>query len=351
MRAQLLCLAVTLVSLAAVAADAIQEGHYVDETGMRYLSLTSAGSGSNRIVVRFASEPGSTSAWAGLGQYKDQKLIFAQEVEEGGDRGTFYIASVSESKVDIAIKPGQKKPQDAGIVGSYHRASEQKLLQLAKKESQAAGLRLQTAMHNTKKWSSADRPALTVWKDQWPVMRDRWMDISMSPSKKNTPGKVPAAATPPPAPAANPGDKPAAYWLKLAEVANHGFAFVEAVPDPKTGTGWEGEYDDFAGGHVSITQMRDGGLHVTMTISRAGDTQSGTIDALVKADDVSKDKAGNLSAEFVVADPEVTDTTKRAKLHLTRLGRYLQVDAQQTQHYSLRGWFDGIYRGSPPSKE
>ncbi|MDB6140029.1 MAG: hypothetical protein JWO94_3101 [Verrucomicrobiaceae bacterium] len=360
MHAQLLCLAAAFISLASLAADAVPDPHYFDETGMRHLVLTKAGADATRVTIRFATDPGSASLWTGIGQRKDKQLVFAQEVEDGADRGTFYIANISDSKVDIIVKPGQKKGLDASLAGTYHHASEQKLQQLAKKEAQAASTRLQTAFKNaSKKWSAADRPALSLWKDQWPGLRDRWMEISLTPPKMNGPAKPAATAPPPPPPppllspgtASNPADKPAAYWFKLAEVTAHGYAFVETAADPKTGTDWEAEYDDFAGGHVSITKMRDGGLHVTLSISRVGDTQAGTMDALVKAGDVSKDKSGNLSADFVVADPEVTDTAQRARIHLTRMGRYLQVEAQQTQHYSLRGWFEGIYRGSPPPKE
>ena len=355
MRMRLPCLALVFVSLASMAADVATDGHYFDETGMRHLVLTKAGFDSTRVTIRFATDPGSTAQWMGVGERKDKQIIFAQEVEEGADRGAFYIANVSDSKVDVILKPGQKKAVDGGIVGTYRHASEQKLQQLAKKEAQAANTRLQTSLKNAaKKWSAADRPALSLWKEQWPVMRDRLLDISLSPSKKGPPGKPAAAVAPltPAAPApANPADKPASYWFKLAEVTARGYGFVDAVPDPKTGTGWEAEYDDFAGGHVSITLMRDGGLHVMLSMSRAEDTQTGTIDALVKASDVTKDKTGNLSADFTFLDPEVTDPAQRAKIHLTRIGHCLQVEAKQTQHYSIRGWFDGIYRGSPPPKE
>ncbi len=351
MRATLSCLALALVSLASLAADAVSDGHYYDETGMRHLVLTKAGSDSTRLTFRFATDPGSNSLWAGLGERKDKQVIFAQEVEEGTDRGAFYIANVSDSKVEITLKPGQKAPA-AGILGTYRRTSDQKLQLVAKKEAQLAASRLQTSFKGAaKKWNSADRPALNLWKEQWPTMRDRLLEISLNPSQKGAPAKpaaVPPTTTTPPA---VPTDRPAAYWFKLAEVTMRGYSFLDTVPDPKTGTGWEAEYDDFAGGHVSITLMRDGGLHVTLSMSRAEDTQTGTIDALVKASEVVKDKAGNLSADFVVADPEVTDPAQRAKIHLTRIGHCLRVEAQQTQHYSVRGWFDGIYRGSPPPKE
>lgn len=344
MRTAFLCLALVGACCSLLAADAVQEGRYFDETASRHLTLEKAGSGASRIIIRFAADPGSEARWTGIGQRDDKQLVFALEVEDNQDRGAFYIANISESKVDITLKPGQKKAQDAGIVGTYRHTSGQKLQQVAKKEAQLANTRLLTALKNgVKKWSSSDRPALSLWKDQWPGLRDRWMDISYKAPAKDPKAKD---ATP-----ANPAEKPAEYWFKLAEATMHGYSFVETLPDPKTGTGWEAEYDDFAGGHVSITQMRDGGLHVTLSISRAGDTQTGTIDTLVKAADVSKDKTGSLAANFTVTDPEVKDAAEQAKVHLTKIGHYLKVEVENPKHYTVRGWFDGIYRGSPPPKE
>ena len=344
MRTLLLLLTASAIRCALGAAEPTQDGQYYDEAHLRYLKLESAGSGSTRVVIRFANDPGSNSKWMGLGQRTDKGLNFAQEVEEGQDRGTFYLANISESKVEVVVKPGQKKAQDAGIVGTYRRVSESKLQQLAKKEVQLGNARLVTALKNaTKKWASAERPALNIWKDQWPSMRDRWMDIAFKAPKPDPSAKSPAV---------NPNsDKPAEYWFKLAEATMLGYGFVEGMPQPKTGTDWQGEYDDFAGGHASISSMRDGGLHVTLTFSRAQDAQTGTIDALVKAADVGKDKSGCLNANFTVIDPEVKDPAEQAKVHLTKHGRYLQVGVDNAQHYTKRGWFDGIYRGSPPPTE
>ena len=350
------CLAAALASLTLMAADAVPEGKYYDDKGMRYLTLAKGGFDSTRLTVRMAAEPGSNAVWTGLGQKKDRYLVFAQEVEEGADRGTFFLANVSESKVDIIFKPGQQKAQDPGILGTYHRATDQKMQGLARKESQAAATKLQTDLRDAqKKWASADHTALTVWKEQWPMMRDRWMELSTGPKKPGAakPGAAkPAVTTPPPASTAGaPGDKPAEYWFKLAQANMFGYVFVGTLPDPKTGTGWDGEYDDFAGGHVSITTMRDGGLHVTLTLARDDGNQTGTIDTLVKASDVVKDKNGNLSASYTTTDPEVKDPAGQAKIQLTKLGHYLHVEAQQTQHFSARAWFDGIYRGGPVPKE
>ncbi len=352
MRAQFLCLATVLVSLSTRAADPFEGGHYFDETNMRHLTLEKAGFGSTRVLMRSAAAPGSAGVWAGLGQRKDKQLPFAQEVEEGGDRGTFYLANVSESKVEIIIKPGQTKPVDAGLVGTYHRVSDAKLLQLAKKESQAATTHLVAALQAAaKSWKVKDRPALAVWKEQWPAMRQRWMDMSLAPAK---PAKKGAPATPAPAaptaPAAPVTDKSAEYWFKLAEDTALGCAFLETLPDVKVGTDWKGEYDDFSGGHASISVMKDGGLHVTLSFSRAGDAQTGNMDAMAKPEQVKEGKSGELTADLTYTDPEAKDAPP-ATIHLVKLGHYLQVETKGAERYAARGWFDGIYRGTPPAAE
>lgn len=344
-RARFLCLATVLVSFSSWAADAFEGGHYFDEVGMRHLMLDKAGFGSTRVTMRSAAAPGSSGLWTGIGQRKDKQLTFAQEVEEGGDRGTFYIANVSESKVDVTIKPGQQKAQDAGLVGSYHRVSDTKLLSLAKKESQAATARLVASLQAaSKSWKAKDHSALAIWKEQWPMMRQRWLDMSAAP-------KVAKGAPPSKAPVAPPSDKTPEYWFKLAEATALGYGFVETLPDPKVGTEWKGEYDDFAGGHVSISPMRDGGLHVTLSFSRAGDAQTGTMDGTAKPEQVKEGKNGELTADLSYSDPEVKDGSPPATIHLIRSGRYLQVETKQAQRYAARGWFDGVYRGAPPAVE
>ena len=183
-----LMILVCLCSLASVAraAEPVMEGRYFDEPHQRYLTLEKAGSGSTRVIIRFAGDPGSTGKWVGLGQKVDKGLSFAQEVDQGEDRGTFYLANVTEAKVDVALKPGQGKAQDAGIVGSYRRVGDQKLQQLAKKEVQLANTRLVAALKNAaKKWASADKPALggvMGWWNLpliWQELPEEWLDFAL----------------------------------------------------------------------------------------------------------------------------------------------------------------------------
>lgn len=334
----------SVLAVVAFGADPARETFYYDETGMRHLRLKQADFGSTEVEVRFAGDPGGSGKWMGIGQKKDKTLLFARVAGEGEDRGTYFVASISESKVEIEYKPEQKEPQDAGILGTYRRASEAKRLQLAKKEFQLAGERLVTALKTAAKTRTGkERGAFTIWKEQWPAMRQRWMDISYAPP---APAKEAKAALPATAPAAE-AEKSADYWFKLAEVTAKGYYFVESMPDPKTGTDWDGEYDDFSGGHVSLRLMKDGRLRMTLSFARSEEAQMDGIEAVATPDKIKKSKEGDMQAEFTYANAEAAANAPRAQIYLTKFGRYLQVRTDGAEKYAGRGWFDGIYRGGP----
>lgn len=115
------------------AADASTVTHFYDETGMRHLSLQPLTGGQVEVRVRWASSPGASGVWLGQGTRKEGQLVFAAVVEEGQDRGTYFIAK-GESKLEIQFRPNQKMPQDPGILGVYRHVSDEKRLQLARKE-------------------------------------------------------------------------------------------------------------------------------------------------------------------------------------------------------------------------
>ncbi len=314
---------------------------FYDETTMRHLSLSSEGFGSTTVTVRAATDPGNAGAWMGNGDRKGKSLLFSRIVGEGEDRGTVFLAEIGESKVKIGYKPGQREPIDAGINGEYRRASEAKFLQLAKKEFQAANDRLvENLKLATKSWQASDRPALMLWKDQWPVLRERWMNAAIVKSPPPADLKANTAQT-------TPTEKPAQYWIYLAQATAQAFYFVSAMPDPKTGLGWDGEYDDLGGGHVSLRLSKDGKLRVSISTQRINEVEAGTLDATAAADKVMKAKNGDLSAEFTVIDPEITDPSMLPRIRLKKIGRYLHVETEQAERSAGRGWFDGIYRGSP----
>lgn len=314
---------------------------YFDETTMRHLTLEKADFGNTRVTVRFASDPGSMGTWVGSGVRKEKTLAFARIVGEGEDRGTFFMAEISESKVEIAYKEGQKEPQDAGINGTYKRASEAKLLQLAKKEFQAANDRLVAALKNaTKNWATTDRAALSLWKEQWPDLRQKWLVVTMpaAPTETKTDTRFPPS---------KPADPTAEHWFKMAQATARGYYFIEGIPDPNTGLGWDGEYDDLGGGHASLRVGRDGKLRVSLSSARGEGQDASTVDATVLPEQLKKGKSDELTAEFTFSDAEATVKNKPAKFKLTKMGRYLRIESEDAKPYVGNGWFDGIYRGAP----
>lgn len=336
------CLMVS--GLVAAAESASDRLFFFDETTQRHLLLEKADFGNTRVTVRFAMDPGSSGTWTGGGVRKDKVLSFARNVNEGEDRGTYFVAEISESKVVVSFKEGQKEPQDAGINGTYKRASETRLLQLLKKEFQAANERLVAALKNaSKSWASSDRAALGLWKDQWSVMRQRWVDANL----KGAGDRV----ADPRVPQQKPVEPTAEQWLKTAQATARGYGFIEVMPDPRTGTGWDGEYDDFGGGHASLRLSRDGRLRVSLVSGREEGQEASTLDATVPPEQVKKDKDGVMTAEFTFQDAEAVVKNKPARFKLTKLGRYLRIDAEDAGPYAGSGWFDGVYRGAPVPQE
>lgn len=314
---------------------------YFDETTMRHLALEKADFGNTKVTIRFAGDPGSMGTWVGNGVRQDKLLPFARIAGEGEDRGTFFMAEISESKVEISYKEGQKEPQDAGINGTYKRASEAKLLQLAKKEFQAANDRLVGALKNaTKTWAATDRAALSLWKDQWPDLRQKWLVVTMPP--------VPAEAkTDTRFPPTKSADPTAEHWFKMAQATARGYYFIEGVQDPKTGLGWDGEYDDLGGGHASLRVGRDGKLRVSLSSAREEGQDASTVDASVLPEQLKSGKGGELTAEFTFSDAEATVKKNPAHFKLTKMGHYIHIESKDAKPYVGNGWFDGIYRGAP----
>jgi len=306
--------------------DALQ---FYDEEAKRYATLSKGDFGSTHITVRLAGDPGSLYEWRGQGQRRDKEMTFSRIVGEGENPGTYFNAKISDSKLEIDYKPQQKEPQDAGINGVYRRLNEAKMLQLAKKEFQAADERLQLSLKNaTKTWDRKDRPALDLWKDQWPKLRQRWIDIGTVPGSTNT-------------------EKTAQDWVRVAQATARGYYFVETLPDAKTGLGWDGEYYDLGGGYASLRIGADGKLRLTLSTNRVEGQEAGTLEATATPEQLSEAKNGTLTAKFNVVDAEVKDAAKQAQVTLTKIGRYLHVETQNAERYAAKGWFDGIYRGYP----
>ena len=162
---QLSVLALSLFTAGVRGAEPPAAAHYYDEETMRYLTLRPTSATGVEIFMRGAADPGSTGGWRGQGNRKDNVLTFAAVVDEGQDRGSYFIAKGGESKMEILFKPGQKMPQDPGILGLYRRVSDEKRLQLTRKEFQTVDERLNAALkagaHN---WATADKPVPAEWK-------------------------------------------------------------------------------------------------------------------------------------------------------------------------------------------
>ncbi len=318
---------------------------FLEESSMRYLTLTQAEGGNTRVVVRFAWDPGSMATWEGFGTRQDKVLSFARLVGEGEDRGTFFLAEISESRVVVDYKPGQKQLQDAGINGTYRRVSETKAAQLAKKEFQAANERLIASLKAaTKTWAPGDRAALSQWREEWPGLRQRWVDLGAGTVGSSTSGPSKSAEV-------KSAEPTAQVWLAMAQATARGYSFVEGLPDPKTGLGWDGEYDDLGGGHVSLRQSKEGRLRATLTSAREPGVEASFLEGTVPADQVKAGKDGELTAEFTYSDMEAVVKRPPVRVRLTKLGRYLRVETEAAQPYVGRGWWDGIYRGAPVPPE
>lgn len=336
------------------AAEGVPTQHYYDEVGFRHLTLQPLNGGSQMEVrVRWASDPGGSGVWLGQGTRREGQLVFAAVVEEGQDRGTYFVAK-GEGKLEIEYKPGQKMPQDPGILGAYRRVSDEKRLQLTRKEFQAAEDRLAATLKTARTtWPSEDKGMPADWKARWPALRERWMKIAYQPpAPPATPG-----ARPPPMPSGT-REKPAAeadvdYWLKLAQATAMGYYFMQQMPDGKSQEAWPGDYNDGFGGGVSIRKAQDGKLRVSLTCSRVGELQGADLQGTMPPEAVRAKKGGEpATAEAVFTEPNVVEAAKDVRVILKRKGAFLWVETQRKQQPPGRlAWFDGIYLWAPVPAE
>lgn len=328
------------------AAEAPALAHYFDEIGQRYLTVQNLGGTRVSVTLRWAMDPGSAGTWAGNGERRDNQILFAASVEEGQDRGAFFIAKGGESKLEINFRPGQKMPQDPGILGVYRRASDEKLLQLVRKESQAADDRLAASLKNASRtWPTEDKPVAADWKSRWAELRGRWMKIAYQPPEPAKP--KPGALLPSPAKDAAVPEKDSNYWLKLAQATALGYFFMQTPPDAASTGAWNGDYDDGFGGRVSIRQAKDGKLRVNLSCSRVGDMQGADLSGEMPLSAV-KSQNGEQSAAAVFIEPEVPVDAKEVRVTLRRKGGFLWVQtSRKAQPPGSFAWFDGIYRWMP----
>lgn len=340
------------IAAAGVAAPPVST-HYFDEATNRQALVTEGDFGKVTLVFRFVGGPGSVGRWYGDGTRKDGEITFSQTVGEDQPRGTVFVAKASETRLEVAFKPKQSTPVDAGINGTFRRISEDKRMSLAKKESGVSDDALVLALRNAPKtWPGEDRLVAADWKARWPDLRKRWMSLVFKPAPPPAPptGKPPIGATPPIGSKSGDASTPAPsadYWTALSETTGMGIAFInqpldKAIPDAP------GDYDDGFGGRVILRTGSDGALRFTLTCVRGpGDGQAGELSGKIPAAQVTKEKNGAFTATYTHNDTELKPEDKQATVKLRKIGHFLTVETQNAQRYHRAAWFEGIYRWTP----
>lgn len=325
--------------------------HYFDEVASRHLTVTGADFGKVVIEIRFVGA-GSSSRWFGDGTQKDKEITFAQTVGEDQERGTFFVAKGGESKLEIGYKPGQRTPQDAGINGLYRHITDEKRLSLARKESGVSDDMLgQILKAAPKSWPSEDKPVAGEWKNRWPDLLQRWMGLIFKPAAP-APAAKPLPGVGVKADDASSPEKQADYWIARTETTNMAIGFLSVPLDKLIPPGWDGEYDDGFGGHVSLRLGRDGILRFSLTCTRgSGDGQTGELTGRIPVSALKKEKNGDFIAGYKHHDAELKPEEQQATVSLRKTGHFLFVETQYAERYRGRAWFDGIYRWGPVPTE
>lgn len=307
--------------------------HYYDEAGQRHLSTTEDGTGFVVLSFRWGYDPGALPGWMGDGGYRRGALVFAAPApDENSERGPFFKAVSSESKLVIDFLQDKPDQPDPGIRGEYRKLSGEKRLQLAKKEFQAAEERLALAWQGTIRDGRHDDKALVSdWKTKWPVLRQRWMSLSYKP-----PGIAP--------------EQDADFWIRLAQATMFGYSFNSQRVDVKNTGGWAGDYDDGFGGRITIRERKEGALRVTLNCTRGldGNELNGT-DVAGDVPGSALKKKGELRSTEAVFDLQGDENNrKQLRVKLERRGGGLWVETTYLQPTERRGWLDGLYRWMPP---
>lgn len=322
---------------------------FVNDTGTRFLTVEWKDFGKVVVGMRASSAPGSYNRWQGDGRQTDKGIIFSQMAEEGGDRGTEYLATGGQSKLTVKINPGQTKIKEGELVGIYHHISDEKVAVLAKKDSEAAEKKLDEALKMAaKKASVEDKPAFAEWKRRWPELRSKLV------SRENKPGAAgpkSQAANRPTLGQTKPGqsEKTIAQWMALAEASYAGINFINQNVTAATKAEWEGEYDDGLGGSVSLKMQKNGELEFNFRCTREPGSEevyySGVCpNAMVKA----KSKGKEATADYIDKNEEVKGSAQKTNIHFKLHGHYLLAEIEYPRAFMTRAWLDGVYLKRPP---
>jgi len=266
-----------------------------------------------------------------------KELLVSQITGVDTPRETFFVVKSRESKLEIAYAPGEREPQDAGINGIYSRISEDKVLSMAKKEFKAADDHLDEVLKTfPKTWPGGDRRAVGQWKDRWPGSRENWVKLVFEPA--SVPGPDRKAL-----------EGKADYWIALMEATALAQGFIAGSTFEKAAEpGWNGEYDDGFGGHVSLRRGADGSLFVSLTYYRGNGLEPETGELTGRIPAASLTQEGDVfTANYTHTPPELPAGTVPAKIKLRKAGHFLTVETQDAGRYVERGWFDGVYRWGP----
>lgn len=324
---------------------------FVNDSGTRFLTVEWKDFGKVVVAIRTSSAPGSYNRWQGDGRQTDKGMIFSQMAEDGGDRGPEYLATGGQSKLMVKINPGQTKVKDGELVGIYHHISDEKLVALAKKDSEAAEKKLDEALKlAAKKASVEDRPAFADWKHRWPELRSKLVSRENKPEAA---GAKPQAANRPAFGQTKTGqsEKTIAQWMALAEASYAGVNFINQNVTAATKAEWDGKYDDGFGGSVNLKMQKNGELEFNFLCTREPGSEevyySGVCPTLmVKA----KSKGNEATADYIDKNVEVKGSAQKTNIHFKLHGHYLLVEIEYPRAFMNRVWLDGVYLKSPPPK-
>jgi hypothetical protein len=322
--------------------------HFFDEATHRYVIVTGDESGPVAVTI-FGSGAGYFFRWQGEGQRaaavkpgernRERMLSFSQIVGEGGERGTGFTGIDRESKLEIRFAEGERDPQDAGINGTYERISAEKAVALAKKELKEGAAALDQILRNAPRaWPGPDRRAAGEWEDRWPILRDRWVKLAFPPAAFVAPGDSKSL------------EPHLDFWIAQLEAAGTGYGLIAGSTFEEDAVeGWDGEYDDGFGGHVSLRGGADQSLSFSLSCYRGNSLEPETAELTgrIPAASVRRESGGVLTATHTHQPAEPLPGIPPVKLTFRKAAHFLIVETEDALAYTGSAWFDGVYRWYP----
>ncbi len=330
---------------------------YHDEKSGRQVSVRETAPGMITVVI-FGSSGGYVFRWEGSGSRsavapsdngKKSKigalLSFSQVVGEGGERGTLFTGneSANGSKLEIRFAEGERDPYDPGINGTYEQISTDKALALAKKQVKTASVALEQTLSTVpRNWPGTNRRAAGVWEDRWPGLRSDWVQLVF-----------PAAGFV--APADGKWLEPHLdYWIAQLEATGLGWGLIAySTFEQPAVEGWDGEYDDGYGGHVSLRGGAGGAVTFNLTCSRGrvDAPQSADLPGRIPSEAQGKEGGGVLTAVYTHDGTGLPEGAPSPMIRFRKYSHFLVVETEHAQPYTGTAWFGGVYRWYPVPAE